>query len=127
MGDLVLDEYAQSVVLAAGENGTDDKRDRNVLYAKQCPMHQNCSANSWARARPWSYDDPQGAILSTKQHLMKSSLHSLNEEEADVICNNITIENYLDMWKDRQESQQHYREAVAKDQAREADASLSVS
>ena len=50
---------------------------------------------------------------------MRSSLHALSEEEADAICNPeaLIVENYLNMWTDRQESQKHYREAVAKDQA----------
>ena len=35
MGDAILDEYVASVVLTAGEDGTDDRTDRNVLYVKQ--------------------------------------------------------------------------------------------
>ena len=113
--DVTLQEYETSVILKAGQDNTDDKLDRLVFYIKECPLADRCSENSWRRCRPWSYDDPSGAIAIVRSHLCNSSLHGLSEEDADTLCNEIEPETYNDLWTDRHDAQKNYQWRLAED------------
>ena len=103
-GDEVVDEYVAATIERANEESDlshvkrevcrATTRKRTVFYIVDCPEKESCSAASWKRNRPWSFDDPQRAVLNLKRHLMESSLHGLSDEEADMAAQTAHIGKY---------------------------------
>ena len=75
----------------AGQSG-----ERTVFYIRECPLKESCSARSWHMVKPWSFDTADGALEMLKKHLTNSSLHAVDEADADELLATAEVESYID-------------------------------
>ena len=92
-GDEVIDTYVAEVISRAGSG---ESGDRTVHFIHECPLKECCSEASWKRNKPWSCDTPDGALEMLKKHLMNSSLHALDEGEAEALLATVEVHSYVD-------------------------------
>ena len=92
-GDEVIDTYVAEVISRAGSG---ESGDRTVHFIHECPLKECCSEASWKRNKPWSCDTPDGALEMLKKHLMNSSLHALDEGEAEALLATVEVDSYVD-------------------------------
>ena len=64
----------------------DDDTDRVYYVCVECPRKDKCSAQSWSRAKCWSYNDELTCQEKVAHHLMTSSLHYLSKEDAESVA-----------------------------------------
>lgn len=79
----------------------DDGSDRQYFSVECCPCADDCSSQSWSRVQRSGFDIEvlQNAV---KQHLVASSLHSLDPVTADSYCAAIDFVPYTETWADRE-------------------------
>jgi hypothetical protein len=61
-------------------------------FCKFCPLHEDCTEQSWARAKVWDYDE-EGCRQRMKEHLVNSSHHLLPEDEAQDIADRTELDH----------------------------------
>ena len=83
------DVYVKSLV---GRTRGCQRGDRVVFYIRECPLKDCCSDKAWCRNKPWSFDTKEGAIDMLKMHLINSSLHQLDEADAQRLSS-LTLTN----------------------------------
>ena len=64
----------------------DDETERVYHVCVECPRKDKCSAQSWSRAKCWSYNDEETCKEKVAHHLMTSSLHYLSKEDAESVA-----------------------------------------
>ena len=53
----------------------DTGADREYCRVKFCPLHEECSKNSWDKVTSWSYLGLEQVIANVREHLLNSDLH----------------------------------------------------
>ena len=90
------DVYVKSLVGRTRQGRGCQRGDRVVFYIRECPHKDCCSDKAWKKSKPWSFDTKEGAIDMLKMHLMNSSLHQLDEAEAQLLAEEAPVESYID-------------------------------
>ena len=65
-------------------------RTRCYFWAKQCPMQEGCSNQSWKKAQRWG-DAAEACRAQVVKHLMTSGHHNLNHADAVELANMVDI------------------------------------
>ena len=66
---------------------------RLCFYAKECPLAESCSAQSWKKATVWS-DSEEGVRDLVVKHLMQSGHRKLSKSDAIAMAELVAIEHY---------------------------------
>ena len=73
----------------------------------KCPCRDDCSEQSWAKVQAWSFIDQEYAKNMVVNHLMKSSLHGMTEEEAESLRDEMEIQVIEETEKERDDYRKH--------------------
>ncbi len=65
------------------------------FYAKECPLSEQCSAQSWKKASCWG-ETEEGAREQLVRHLMTSGHHKLSKTDAQSMAELATMEEYYE-------------------------------
>ncbi len=102
----------------------DDGLDRTCFFFLTCCPRDDCSQQSWHKARIYSYQGKAKAIDYLTAHLTKSSKHSLEFDEALEIATNADwterVETFADRERFRTEMKASEERAAKKSEERDA-------
>jgi hypothetical protein len=82
---------------------------RPYWVIKECPL-ENCSDNSWAKVRCWSFNSAMGCLDKLKAHAMASSHHEFVEKRAQNMIEDTGIQNKVIEFEEGEEARAEYRE-----------------
>ena len=92
------------------ESEDDAGEDRQWWKGTCCPCWDSCTKSSWHRVPAWSYESEEKVRHVIKEHLIKSELHLLGAEEAEIQANAADVEECTENADDRAK----YRRQVKK-------------
>ena len=78
-----------------------DGFERKYWELNECPCKDQCSKGALKRAQCWSYEDHEKPKCYMMRHLMASSLHDLDEQQAWELVNGLTCKEYTETYADR--------------------------
>lgn len=103
--------------------GDDDGMDRIKYEVLECPRFSKCSKDAFKRGNVWSYESAEKCRSYLAWHLVKSSKHFLERDEAlqEVYCTEVseTIETHADRVQQRADQKDELAKQQAKEMSRE--------